>query len=166
MSYIDQTLGADETVFYRSKPHWIIFSGAVLWLLAALLIYAIGARFYFLNQIIFGYHLKNAVSLLCFLFAIYYGLIAYVIYISKEYGITNRRILVKAGLVSRSTLEILLNKVESIQVHQSILGRFLDYGSVVISGVGGSRDVFLNMPAPLKFRQAAQAHTEALRAGK
>lgn len=166
MSYIDQTLGSDEKVFYRSKPHWIIFLGSALWLLAALVIYAIGNRFYFLNQVIFGYHLKNVVSLVCFLFAVYYGLIAYVIYISTEYGITNRRILMKTGLVSRSTLEILLNKVESIQIQQSVLGRFLDYGSVIISGVGGSHDVFSNMPAPLKFRQAAQAHTEALRAGK
>jgi hypothetical protein len=51
---------------------------------------------------------------------------------------------------------VLLNKVEGIQVNQSILGRILEFGSITISGTGGTKNPFHKIDAPLEFRKKAQ----------
>ena len=59
---------------------------------------------------------------------------AFVIYKTTEIAITNKRIIAKFGFISRRTIEINLQKIESIQVDQNVLGRLLDYGTIVIAG--------------------------------
>ncbi|MFC6637027.1 PH domain-containing protein [Sulfitobacter sp. JBTF-M27] len=74
-------------------------------------------------------------------------------YFSTELAITNRRIIAKFGFIRRSTIEINLQKVESVQVDQSILGRLLNFGSIVVSGAGSPQTPVLGISNPLKFRQ-------------
>lgn len=62
----------------------------------------------------------------------------------------------KTGFIKRVTFEIFLRKVESVIVNQSIPGRILGYGTTIISGVGGSKDPFYNIPDPLGFRAKVQ----------
>ncbi len=64
--------------------------------------------------------------------------------------------MVKVGFIRRNSLEVLLNKVEGIQVNQSILGRIMGYGSIIISGTGGTQNPFHKITAPLDFRKKAQ----------
>ncbi len=73
-----------------------------------------------------------------------------------EYAITNRRVIVKTGFISRYTYEMPHTKVESISVNQSILGRIFDYGDLIIIGTGGSREPFSNVAQPLLFRKKFQ----------
>ncbi len=61
---------------------------------------------------------------------------------STEMGVTNRRVVVKTGLASRKTIEMLLNKIESIEVNESGMGRMLGYGSITLIGTGGTSEVF------------------------
>lgn len=75
---------------------------------------------------------------------------------SDEFVITNKRAVVKAGVIGRRTVELNLEKVESIGVNQSILGRILGYGTVVITGTGGTRERFDFISRPLEFRKAFQ----------
>lgn len=75
---------------------------------------------------------------------------------SDEFAITNKRIIVKTGLISRKTLEMNLNKIESVNVDQSILGRMLGYGSITIIGTGGTREEFPNITNPIEFRKKFQ----------
>lgn len=75
---------------------------------------------------------------------------------SDEFAITNKRIIVKTGLISRKTLEMNLNKIESVNVDQSILGRMLGYGTIRIIGTGGTREEFPNISNPLAFRKKFQ----------
>jgi uncharacterized membrane protein YdbT with pleckstrin-like domain len=72
---------------------------------------------------------------------------------SDEFAITNHRIIVKIGLISRRTLEMNLNKVETVNVDQSILGRMLGYGTIRIVGTGGTNEVFENISHPIEFRK-------------
>ena len=58
---------------------------------------------------------------------------------TSEFAITNKRVIVKQGLISRQTLELNLQRVESVSVDQSILGRILGYGTITIIGTGGNR---------------------------
>ncbi len=82
---------------------------------------------------------------------------------TSEFAVTNHRVIIKVGLVSRKTVEINLEKVESIGVDQSIVGRILDYGSIEVVGTGGTREPFRSIRDPLGFRRAVTEATEALR---
>lgn len=73
---------------------------------------------------------------------------------STELAITNKRVIAKFGFVSRNTVEIAIPKVESIQVQQSMMGRMLDYGTLVISGTGTSHAPIPSIADPLAFRRA------------
>jgi uncharacterized membrane protein YdbT with pleckstrin-like domain len=75
---------------------------------------------------------------------------------SDEFAITNRRVIMKTGLISRKTLEMNLSKIESVNVDQSILGRMLGYGSIKIIGTGGTTEEFRNIREPLTFRKKFQ----------
>ena len=75
---------------------------------------------------------------------------------TDEFAVTNRRVIVKTGLISRRTLEMNLNKIESVNVDQSIFGRMLGYGTITIIGTGGTRESFPDISNPLKFRKKFQ----------
>ena len=73
--------------------------------------------------------------------------------ITSEFAITSKRVIMKLGLISRRTFEMNLNKIETVNVDQSILGRIFDYGTVTIVGTGGTREVFPRIASPLEFRK-------------
>ena len=126
-SYVDDVLIKDEAVLYRGRlSRWSFF-----WL------------------IVLGLLLLPAFGLGLLLW-----LAAWIIYISTELAITNKRIISKSGLIKRQTMEMFLEKVESIQVDQSILGRIFNFGSITISGTGGDKSPIRNISRPLDFRQA------------
>jgi uncharacterized membrane protein YdbT with pleckstrin-like domain len=75
---------------------------------------------------------------------------------TDEFAITNRRIIIKTGLVGRKTLEMNLNKIESVNVDQGILGRILGYGTIRINGTGGTKETFPQILNPLEFRKKFQ----------
>ncbi|MBK8659832.1 MAG: PH domain-containing protein [Bacteroidetes bacterium] len=75
---------------------------------------------------------------------------------SDEFVVTNKRLICKTGLISRKTLEMNLNKIETVNVDQSILGRLLGYGTITIIGTGGTREAFEDIAAPVEFRKRFQ----------
>jgi uncharacterized membrane protein YdbT with pleckstrin-like domain len=77
-------------------------------------------------------------------------------FLTSEFAITNKRVIIKVGFISRRTLEINLQKIESISVDQTILGRILDYGNIVVIGTGGTKEPFSNISAPMEFRRQYQ----------
>ena len=75
---------------------------------------------------------------------------------TSEFAITNKRVIIKVGLISRRTLEMNLNKIESVNVNQGMLGRMLGYGTIVIVGTGGTKEPFASILDPLGFRKKFQ----------
>lgn len=73
---------------------------------------------------------------------------------STELAITNKRVIAKFGFISRNTMEISIQKVESIQVQQSLIGRMLDFGTLIVSGTGTSHAPIPSIADPLAFRRA------------
>lgn len=161
MSYLDQNLMKDEKLVYRAHPHWIIFSSACGFALLSFVIMLFGRQLH-LGQFTFsgGYQFQSVLSAVFMIIALVQGLTSYVIYISSEYGITNKRVLMKVGLIRRNSLEIMLRKIESIHVIQSIPGRIFNYGIIIICGTGGSKDLFKYIPRPLSFRKTTQEQIE------
>ena len=75
---------------------------------------------------------------------------------ADEFVITNKRVVIKQGLISRKTFEMNLSKIESVNVDQSLFGRLFGYGSITIIGTGGTRETFNNISKPIEFRRHFQ----------
>jgi uncharacterized membrane protein YdbT with pleckstrin-like domain len=84
---------------------------------------------------------------------IFWG-IAYIRIKSTEVAVTTKRLIVKHGFIRRSTIEININRVESIQVDQEMMGRMLNFGTLVISGTGTSHAPIAGIAEPMAFRKA------------
>ena len=161
MSYIDSTLMKNEVVLYRAKPHWIIFSWPVFFLLATILLFIFGPNIPGATyQAIGGLPVYAIAAFVALGLAVASAINSYINYQTSEYGITNKRVLMKIGFIRRLSLEIYLQKIESVKIYQSVAGRLFGYGSVMISGVGGSKDPFDNIPDPLQFRRKIQEQVE------
>ena len=74
-------------------------------------------------------------------------------FLTTEFAVTNKRVIAKTGLVRRRSVELLLSKVESLGVQQPLLGRILNYGTIMVTGTGGTKEPFANIVDPLALRK-------------
>lgn len=147
MSYIEKNLMAGEKVIYRAKLHWAsVFSAAIAWTVLAILLFvgkaAPGGAF-------------------CLVIAVVVGALEYLKLIGAEFGVTNKRVMIKVGLIRRQSLETLLTKVEGVSVDQGILGRVLGFGTISVNGTGSTKTPFKGIENPMEFRRAVQEQIEA-----
>ena len=150
MSFVDDSLLPDEQVLYRGKLHWKIF-------VAPILIAVVGV---ILIVVSIGKSEASAIRILgaCLLLpAMIVALQRSLARRSSEFAVTNKRVLIKVGFVKRHSLELLLGKVEGIGVDQDISGRILGYGTIVVTGTGGTKESFTGIDDPLEFRKQVQA---------
>jgi Bacterial PH domain len=165
MSYINSNLIPGETVIYRTRLHWIVMLGHIIvgcFLLALpgalVLYYALSGNDLARGtlQVMEG---AGVALLICGMVVILIGMVRRN---STEMAVTSRRVVIKTGLASRKTIEMLLNKVESIEVNETTFGKLLGYGSIVVVGTGGSTEPFRNVAHPLEFRSQVQRQIETL----
>ena len=149
MSYIDAHLLPGEAVTYRTKLHWKVYLGPFFFDLLICLPLVVLA----LNST--NRPLAWIPGVLALLAWIKPGLERH----SSEFAVTNRRVIIKLGFFSTRSVELLLAKIEGIAVTQSLLGRMLGFGEIVVTGTGGTEERFNHIQAPLDFRQAVQAAT-------
>jgi uncharacterized membrane protein YdbT with pleckstrin-like domain len=71
-----------------------------------------------------------------------------------EIAVTTHRVIYKTGFIRRYTAEMNMDKVESVDVVQPLLGRLLDYGSVRVRGTGASLEQLDYVGHPLALRNA------------
>jgi uncharacterized membrane protein YdbT with pleckstrin-like domain len=76
---------------------------------------------------------------------------------TTEIDVTNRRIVYKVGFIKRHTVEMNMDKVESVDVDQSIMGRLLNYGDIAVRGTGETWEKLHNIGSPLEFRNHVTA---------
>jgi len=152
MSYIDKTLMEGEEVIARAHLHWVIF-------VPTFFIDIIAFAFFVWAAIVKERDLTIVLATVggvMLLISTILVLKAFIAHKTSEFAVTNRRVLIKTGVIRRKSLEILLSKVEGIQVDQSILGRILNYGSIVVTGTGGTREPYHKIASPIDFRKAVQ----------
>ncbi|MFZ0737026.1 MAG: PH domain-containing protein [Candidatus Acidiferrales bacterium] len=165
MSYVESNLVPGETVIYQTRLHWIVMLGHIV--VGCLLLALPGALliYYALNQT--GIEIKTlhimegggAALIVCGIVTILVGMVRRS---ATEMAVTNRRVVIKTGLASRKTIEMLLNKVESIEVSETAFGRMLGYGTIVVIGTGGTPEPFHKVAHPLEFRSQVQQQIEKL----
>lgn len=156
MRYISNNLLHDEKVIYETRPHWIVFGLSAVIALLALVMYGYLSTLASFSATIYGKPLYQWTALVLFFIAIYLAIKAFIMYQTSEYGVTDKRIVMKTGWIQRRSIEIFLEKVEAIYVDQTVIGRIFNYGTIIIVGTGGSKDPFLYVPQPLLFRNRAQ----------
>jgi uncharacterized membrane protein YdbT with pleckstrin-like domain len=146
--YIDEILQPGEKVLYSTNAHWIFyFKAIVAWIVALVLLVLSRAT------------TTEGIILLCLsaaavvaLVALYWTGAAWFHRWTTETDVTNMRVVHKTGFIKRRTFEMALDKVESVDVNQSILGRILNYGSVTVRGVGEGAETIDMIASPLEFR--------------
>lgn len=148
--YIEEILQPGETVLYSTNAHWMFYLRSIWAAIAALALAVVS------QAVTTGWLVKAllAAATVVALTALYWALKAWFHRFTTETDVTNRRVVHKTGFVKRHTFEMALDKIESVDVDQSILGRILNYGDVTIMGVGEGRQKIATIASPLKFRSA------------
>lgn len=156
MRYLQENLLADEKIIYFTRPHWIVFFPPVFAAILAIGFFLFGKDFFITDYQFMGYRYYDILAVTAAVMSVYFLLSAWITYATSEYGVTNKRVLMKTGLIRRNSLELFLDKIEAIHVEQSIPGRVLDYGTLIIIGTGGTQDPFYFVPRPITFRKRVQ----------
>jgi uncharacterized membrane protein YdbT with pleckstrin-like domain len=151
--YIDEILQPGEKVLYSTNAHWIFFLPAIAgWIVAIV--------FVVLSYLVPA----GAPALLCLsmaaisaVIALYKTVTAWFHRWTIETDVTNLRVIHKTGFITRQTFEMSLDKVESVDVNQSIPGRIFNYGNVTIRGVGEGVETIKTIASPLAFRNSITA---------
>ncbi len=159
MSYASKHLIPDEKLLYETRLSWVVLFWPVI--VPTLILLGIGGYLV--------YHYANAdvdnmkeigVGLIV-VAALVFG-IGLTKRNATEMAVTNKRVLIKQGVFGRRTLEILLQKIESIAVEESMSGRILGFGTVIVRGTGGTPEPFKKMAHPLEFRRHVEEQVESL----
>lgn len=135
-SYIEENLARDERIIIKAQVSWL---SQFWYLLFGILL------------IISGISQKNAFGVL--LVGLILIAIAAIHVLTTELALTNRRVIAKSGLIRRNTIELKVNRVESLGVSQGVLGRLFNFGSIVVKGTGGSHAPIPYISRPMEFRQ-------------
>lgn len=150
MSYINRHLLPGEHVTYRTRLHWKLYLGPLalgLLVLLPLAIWALSSD-------------HQVLALIPAVAALGVFLAAFIRRRTSEFAVTNKRVILKLGVLNTRSVELLLPKIEGIAVTQSLAGRLFGFGAIVLTGSGGTQEPFTGIQAPLDFRQAVQAATE------
>ena len=131
MSYISRSLSQGEEILLRAHLHWCCFLGEWLFTLLTVGVAAVlFLQFQELSQV-GQYALTGFLALMS-----YWTVHKWLVILSIDMVITNRRVIYKEGLLAVTTAEILNSKIESVAIEQSVLGHILGYANIHFSGTG------------------------------
>lgn len=162
MSYVEKHLIDGERIVYKTRLHWIVL---VVPVILGLLFAAAGVIL--LVQASRGANDSRAGSQAMMAGGAMLLVIALVLFLrgvlrrnSTQMTVTNMRVVANVGIAARRSVEIFLSRVESIGVEESVMGRMLGYGTVIVRGTGGTPESFNLVAHPLEFRTHVQQQIE------
>lgn len=139
MNYLKDIFLKDEKIRYKAKYHYMIYILPFILFIVAIGIIVFGKEKIILSLYFIG---------LSYLFALY-------IFLKNKYSdfvITNKRLIMKTGLLYKKSVDILLKDVGFYRVKQSIIGELFGYGSFVISMTSNKEIVFRKISNPDAFK--------------
>jgi uncharacterized membrane protein YdbT with pleckstrin-like domain len=146
---VERHLLAGERVVYKTRLHWALFLKPALVVLGGIALMVVLGR---VQDPPWLWMIGAGVTLV----GLVWALVHYVELMTSEFAVTSSRLILKVGLISRYTTELLLTKVETIGVQQGLMGRMLGYGDLIVTGTGGAREVFRRVRDPIGFRNHVQ----------
>ncbi len=152
MSYIEQTIAPGEHVVYSTRLSSAVIKICVILGTLAGLTFGAG-----IGALAGGVSTAIATTIAALGIAVIAGWLAMH---SSEFAVTNKRVLIKTGILNQRMLEIMLTKVESVEVRQSIFGGLWNYGTLLVGGTGSTKEPFQYIENPLEFRKHIQQQIE------
>jgi uncharacterized membrane protein YdbT with pleckstrin-like domain len=146
--YIDDILQPGEKVLYSTNAHWIFYLPAIAAWIVALFLFLLSRQTVTESLVLLCLSAAAVVAVI----ALYWTVRGWFHRWTTETDVTNLRVVHKTGFIKRRTFEMSLDKVESVDVDQSILGRMLNYGNVTVRGVGEGAETIDTIASPLDFR--------------
>ena len=156
MRYLQSVLQPGETVLYECKISWTTYVPGLLVLVAAIVLFFLVNGFFPSNG-----QVAPVIALVVFAGGLVVLAMAWFERWTTEIAITNRRIILKRGFIRRDTAEMHMDKVESVDVRQSLFGRLFDYGDVTVRGTGAGMETLRLIDAPVAFRNHVKTHDAA-----
>ena len=151
-SYVKEVLQPGEDVRYDGTLHWVIFLPGFV-----LVVFGVVALLAMTGMQAGGRSILRIAAFVALGIGALHLLTALIKQWTTEIAITNRRVIYKTGLVTRRTIEMNMDKIESVDVTQDVFGRILDYGTVLIRGTGASLEPLTTIATPLALRNAITA---------
>jgi len=140
MGYIEKNLMNGEQIVYEARQHWIIYLKPFLLLLIAIGLFVIPTKDMALLM-------QVCMSVVLLVVA---AIWAVNIYGGRKYILTNRRLILKRGILRRESTDLVLRRCEGVSISQTILGRMLNYGDVNVS-TGEVANKFVQIENPVQF---------------
>jgi uncharacterized membrane protein YdbT with pleckstrin-like domain len=147
LSYIEQVLLPDEIVLSWTHLHWFIYLRSIALLGLALVLLVASTAVAQTVELYF-----QIAALVVALIGVWFLIFAWLRRRSTELAVTNRRVIHKTGVLGRTTHEMSRDKVETVEVQQSLIGRIFNYGTIIVRGTGSSWEPFSHIENPLVFR--------------
>ena len=151
MSYVKHILQPGENVLAVGSLHWIIYWPALFWLLCDAGAVAAAVHFHSTN---YPWMTSVALTALFFLFGLLALLRVWWHAFTTEIAVTTHRVIYKRGFITRHTDEMNIDKIESVIVDQSILGRILGYGTIDVRGTGAGMERLKRIAHAIELRNA------------
>lgn len=149
MIYVNSILQPGETVRAVGKLHWIVYTRAITLLVVGIVVLIYAQTLPTKTAQLIGYVAWGIIALGALV-----GFQAWFERWITELAITSNRVIYKRGFLRRYTVEMNMDKVETVNVDQSMLGRFLDYGSIRVLGSGQGIEHLRMIADPIRLRNA------------
>ena len=143
MNYIQKNLLSGEEIKYVAKLHFFLFVQPIILLI-------IGAFLASSPKEISA--MTHYAGLLILFFGIVSLLSRILIKVGSSYAVTNKRVILKTGVISRRAVDLVLAKCEGLHIKQSILGRIFNFGTITVT-TGGVSSSYPYIAHPLDFRR-------------
>jgi uncharacterized membrane protein YdbT with pleckstrin-like domain len=152
MTYLAEIIQPGETVRHTGRLHWIIYLRGAAMMIGFAILYVLASSS------------SLGVTPLMFVLTVFAEFVGLALLVdaavrqaTTEIFVTDRRAILKTGFIARRTFEMNMDKIESVDVSQSILGRMLDYGTVVLRGTGQGVEPLKTVSEPVALRKAVTA---------
>ncbi len=166
-SYVEKVLLPGEHVVYIAYLHWIVYvHGLTLTVCGATLSFFSNDLVTLLFGPALAQHFAKFLAMAACavtIFGILLVMMAYIQQTSTELVVTNHRLIAKYGFVSRTTFEIIINRVAGVNFDQTVLGRMLGFGTIYVRGMGNDISPFDNISSPERFHTALMSVVEGVR---
>jgi len=150
MLFIEQSLSRNEKIESVFKLHWLAWLQPVIILLTAGVISLLS---YGLLAALFMTWVSYAILAVGFFGFLYEWLQLKFL----EQAATNKRVVLKQGIIARRTQEMKLKAIETIEIDQSIFGRIFGFGNVKITGRGISDLIFKSIDNPVEVKRSIES---------
>ncbi|MBR6355558.1 MAG: PH domain-containing protein [Alphaproteobacteria bacterium] len=149
MHYVAKHLSNNEEICYVAKIHWVDYFRVICY------------NIYYLLCVLFALAMSgNMVIILLMLVILLVGDLYFYLmhYHFLEMVITNKRVVLKTGIISVHTEELIIKEIETIEIEQTFWGRILNYANIYFTGKGSSAVEFATVKNPSEIKQIVEDH--------